>query len=613
MFSKGTTPEEDAAGGNNGEISGGAGFHTGFDRPAWWMVDLETTCLVNSIKIYNRLGLTERLRHFSILVSSDGLTWRRVHHKTDDTEFGGADGHPFVATFERDVAARFIKVQQDDDLFLHFDELQAFGRVSQPMATCEALVAVDPPNLAGERVVDYVDAPDVTAFGTRGRHERLVMMASAMPPEQIPMQANVVPHPMVVDDHNRYSAPPAVCAYAVHGGQLWAGGLVTLQDRFVLPQDCLPSYLRASILPDGHRFDIPLLDPARWAGREHLASALPVASVLHPNMIFGHFLLEMLPRLYVLSLMRQLGARFVTALPRDVPDWVRPFIALYVPLAEQLWYDPKLQIIEAPSIVLPSMLHEQHHFHPAFNSMVADLRARAGLTPDPGDTPRDPGAPKRLYLSRKLVGRNRRLQNEDEVETLMQRLGFTLVHPEQLPLREQLTLFDGAEVVAGEYSSALHNTMFCRPGTRVISIDYYSGYQSALGRLRQQPHGFVAPDDGSYRHWRLVHESQRNYRVDPEALRAMVFRMVPEAAEDQRSHVVVALPELAVPAVSAPFLVSPSSPRVETSPVAQPVPNPVTESPAWALLRGSVPPVERLVARPGVLARWFRRLRGIGE
>jgi O-antigen biosynthesis protein WbqL len=96
------------------------------------------------------------------------------------------------------------------------------------------------------------------------------------------------------------------------------------------------------------------------------------------------------------------------------------------------------------------------------------------------------------------------------------------VHPQRLSLREQLTLFDGAEVVAGEYSSALHNTLFCRPGTRVISLDFYSWYQSAIGRLRQQPHGFVAPDDGKFRHWRSVAEPQRIYRIDVNALQAMI-------------------------------------------------------------------------------------------
>ena len=95
-------------------------------------------------------------------------------------------------------------------------------------------------------------------------------------------------------------------------------------------------------------------------------------------------------------------------------------------------------------------------------------------------------------------------------------------------------MFDGAEVIAGEYSSALHNSLSSRPGTRVLSLDFYSWYQSMIGRLRQQPHAFVAPDDGRYRHWRLPEGANRSYRIDPATLQAEVLAFVPEAQTNHR-------------------------------------------------------------------------------
>jgi capsular polysaccharide biosynthesis protein len=529
FFSKADTPEGDAAGGNNGDISGGFGFHTDHDNPAWWMVDLERICRIGIIRIHNRIGFAERLRHFSILISRDGTHWDVAYQKTDDTEFGGADGRPFHLAFANEIETRFIKIRQDDELFLHFDEFEAFGRPLEEQSIAQfEIQSQKPPSLDGEIFPEFMDSLNVATFGHGDRHERLQIMNPMAPPPQIPLRSTIAPEPIIREEHFRYPLPPAICAYAIRGAKIWGNGLITLNDRFVVLSDCLPHYLRDSIRPGGNRFSIPLLEGNNWAARQPLISQKPVACVLHPNLIFGHFLLEMLPHFYVLSLLRQYGASFSVALPTQTPQWVRPFVDLYFAKSEQIWYDPASQIIEAPSVILPSMMHESHNFHPAFNLMVADIRARAGLPPVSGGNLLAPSTRQRIYISRRLVTQNNRLRNEDEVETLMQQLGFTLVHPQRLSIQEQLVLFDGAELVVGEYSSALHNTLFCRPGTRVISLNFYSWYQSAIGRLRQQPHGFVAPDDGKFRHWRLVQEPERTYRISPHALTEMISAMAPK-------------------------------------------------------------------------------------
>ncbi len=61
----------------------------------------------------------------------------------------------------------------------------------------------------------------------------------------------------------------------------------------------------------------------------------------------------------------------------------------------------------------------------------------------------------------------RRLVNADRIEGLLEKNGFEVVAPHKLPLAEQRDIFHHADVVVGEDGSAMHNTIFCRPGTRI--------------------------------------------------------------------------------------------------------------------------------------------------
>lgn len=80
--------------------------------------------------------------------------------------------------------------------------------------------------------------------------------------------------------------------------------------------------------------------------------------------------------------------------------------------------------------------------------------------------------PARIYLSRsRLADGVRRADNETAVEGLFQRVGFRVVHPQELSIAEQVLMMRGASVVAGCDGSALHLAAFAAPGTRVVAVD----------------------------------------------------------------------------------------------------------------------------------------------
>lgn len=76
-------------------------------------------------------------------------------------------------------------------------------------------------------------------------------------------------------------------------------------------------------------------------------------------------------------------------------------------------------------------------------------------------------ASRRVFVDRR---RSRRIANAMEVETTLNHLGFIRVFPEELTLRDQVSLFRTAEIVLGQHGAGLTNIMHCHPGTLVVEI-----------------------------------------------------------------------------------------------------------------------------------------------
>lgn len=123
--------------------------------------------------------------------------------------------------------------------------------------------------------------------------------------------------------------------------------------------------------------------------------------------------------------------------------------------------------------------------------------------------------PSHIYVSRgmwKTKGPGTRtLKNYEEIEALFVKKGFTILYPEQYSIKDQVTLFSKAKVVAGEAGSGLHNSIFMPAGTTVINIQ--SGrqthlIQASLCKIFGQniDYALGIPESNDW---------QSNYQVDP--------------------------------------------------------------------------------------------------
>lgn len=117
----------DAQGAVDGIKNGGYAFHTNHEPNPWWQVDLQTMSTVSELRIYNRMDLPERARTLQVLLSNDGVTWRRVYAHNGQP-FGGADGKPLIVNLNG-AQTRFVRLQLSETIWFHLDEVEVFGVV----------------------------------------------------------------------------------------------------------------------------------------------------------------------------------------------------------------------------------------------------------------------------------------------------------------------------------------------------------------------------------------------------------------------------------------------------------------------------------------------------
>jgi hypothetical protein len=384
----------------------------------------------------------------------------------------------------------------------------------QPQAATPATAVTAAPSRFGG-IVEPLFEPlsELGRLGQRTVNARLQVFGPALPaPQHAILRESELP-PQFVAEHYQYAAPPSVAVYAVAGAVLWANGLLTSGTQFVAPTECLPGYFRPTL----QEKSAPLHPAQAGAlGRDDVVTVTldhAVVSALHPNMLYGHFLLDMLPRLYLAAVLRELGAEIPLALSTKLPEWAKAWVRLLHADDRIVWYDGSRQRVVAPSVVLPAMMHVERGFHPAANFMIRDLVQRSRIPHS---------APAHRHTFVRPQSGDEQIENADEVAQAMSDAGFTVIRPGELSPDQVIRAFSDAEVIVGEYGFMLQNALFAPPGARVVAINFANNYQSKIARLRGHRMAYVAPKDGQFRHWRFGQGLSRKFAVDVGSLRRTV-------------------------------------------------------------------------------------------
>ncbi len=223
--------------------------------------------------------------------------------------------------------------------------------------------------------------------------------------------------------------------------------------------------------PERRRFEFTKLEgvPGGFEAR----SGVPVQRVTGPLVTltsmeqanFGAFLLRSLPKLI---LVKQLGLLGHPMLCGTQP-WQREMLTLAgVDVSNTISYDPVVSY-SVEELIVPSMRTSEFFLDDGARNFFFDLaeRAKAQVNRHPRS--------ERLYVSRLSRGRTdpnyRHFLNEQELIDVLEPLGFHIFEPEAHSIAEQIAAFAHARFVVGPGGAGMFNTVFCRPGTTVISLE----------------------------------------------------------------------------------------------------------------------------------------------
>jgi capsular polysaccharide biosynthesis protein len=179
--------------------------------------------------------------------------------------------------------------------------------------------------------------------------------------------------------------------------------------------------------------------------------------------VYGHWLVDFLPRLHVLEQSGFDIRSLIFVLPRDLPPFGFEFMRLAgIPDANIFRHNHDDEQLEFDELLLPTMLRTASRLHPSFAAATSAWTQRVPRADRPS------GADRRLFVSRAGVESERLLDNRMALEAKAKDCGFETVRPEVLSIESQIALFREARQVIGEYGSGLHSTIF--GGARLSSM-----------------------------------------------------------------------------------------------------------------------------------------------
>ena len=285
--------------------------------------------------------------------------------------------------------------------------------------------------------------------------------------------------PELVSVEHAYLTPWSRGPLRTEGGPLrWVRGAVHDADGVLVPQ--------SQRLWNGNRKEPVPADPEQVRVRrraQRLAGTWLYAG--HWSTHFGHFLLETLPNLWpdpaeqAATLSGVVAHRPIRGPAPSDADRVRLEEPTLHPWQQQLmelagYGAVDLRVVHGRPVRVERLV---------VPSRPVVLKRRAGPAAVQvwrriSDAVAERGRESRVYLSRSKFHAGdhgpRRVRTDEaqdaRLDAFFSDAGFCVVHPETLPITEQIALVRGADVLAGLPGSALHLSAFAEPGTRVLTI-----------------------------------------------------------------------------------------------------------------------------------------------
>jgi len=279
---------------------------------------------------------------------------------------------------------------------------------------------------------------------------------------------------------------PAVGCYHLRDVQVTFDAIILLQGKplWSLGLNHPPSHVPSALA--GNVPDFDRLPVRRIPGQ---------AAIIHgPGYnIFGHWLIDFLPRLYVLRRagydITNLNIILPAAAEAFGPEFLR---RIGIPAENIVWHDHKAELLQPDELIAPTILRLGNRFSPLLGAATQFWIERvcnpAGARPWANKR-------RRLFISRSQHPSNRDFRTRAAIEQRATEAGYEIVHPERLTLPDQIQLLHSAGRIIGEYGSGLHGALCAPAGTAVCALrgtSHHPGFaQSGLAEVFGHHLGYV--------------------------------------------------------------------------------------------------------------------------
>ncbi len=219
-----------------------------------------------------------------------------------------------------------------------------------------------------------------------------------------------------------------------------------------------------------------------------------VVSIAGPGRtVWGHWLIDFLPRLYVLHLSGYNIWEVKYVLSDNTPKFAYELLRLLGIKKSSIYnYNETSELVSFRKLIVPSYLRWANRLSPLFSEAIKFITQRIERQ---NYLPRSPVNSKRLFVSRSNSQDQRSLSNREEIERLVVDRGFSVVEPSSYSILEQIAIFKEVKQLVGEYGSALHNVIFSQPGISVCALrgsSYHPAFiQSGIADSLNQNIGYI--------------------------------------------------------------------------------------------------------------------------
>ena len=230
---------------------------------------------------------------------------------------------------------------------------------------------------------------------------------------------------------------------------------------------------------------------------------------------FYHFMVEVLPS--ICAAHEALGAWAFDKylLCKRIPYQVEILAQLGINEDKLIFSDQFPSVLPSELVVITNFL-PRLPFYEAQRWTCCHVRralSHVGIKGKPGS--------KRLFIRRGAGTNGRNILNERQLSLILKRNGFNAVYPETLNFPDQVSLYQGADVIVAPAGSALVNIIFCKPGTKVLVLyqpdSTWGMYQSMAEILGIEMHLLfgdkVEPSRTADPDWMKI-DNKVDFRVD---------------------------------------------------------------------------------------------------